>query len=260
MRRHTLIQTSHEHNRLSIQSSRMVSNVASPLVGDEKRRCASNVASPLVSDEKRRCAAHKGRRYRGNRQLDERAARDRRLPATSHWERAWQRNVPRQRLGRLTIALLAPIMIAARCTEPDAAAPPVVTSRPTAPQPTTAPAIPTPVPKPQAAPAESPDAAPLADHTLELPTDGWLRVERLRGDVEGGWVSGHSHVANRIVIETHNVSQFSMDVSQLQLDWSRRVWVRINASSFELIHKRNPIIHLRATSTGAWELVKPHKE
>ena|GEM_PF-7086982 len=167
-------------------------------------------------------------------------------------ERALCCDVSGHWIRHLTIGLLAPIMIAARCTGPDPAAPPVVTSRPAAPQPTTAP---TPPP-----PAERPDVAPSFAPPLELPANGWLRIERLRPDVEGGWVSGHSPKPNRIVIETRNVDQFSMDISRLALDWSRRVWVRINANSFELTHKRNPVIHLRATSTGAWELVKPHEE
>ena len=94
-------------------------------------------------------------------------------------------------------------------------------------------------------------------HAFETPVDSWFRIERLCARVEGGWVCGHSPAVNRIVIETHNVSQFSMDVSRLDLDWSKRVWVRVNSTAFELIHKRNPVIHLRETSAGVWEIVKP---
>lgn len=94
---------------------------------------------------------------------------------------------------------------------------------------------------------------------LETPTDGWIRIEGLHENAEGGWVSSHCPSPNRIVIETHDVLQFSMDLSRLELDWSRRVWVRINHNAFELTHKRNPVIHLRETPAGVWDLVKPNE-
>jgi hypothetical protein len=91
----------------------------------------------------------------------------------------------------------------------------------------------------------------------EIPTDAWLHIEGLKENVEGGWITGHSPATNRIVIYTDNVTQFSMNVSALELDWSRRVWVRLDDHGFELTHKRNPVIHLQKTSTGGWELVDP---
>ena len=60
------------------------------------------------------------------------------------------------------------------------------------------------------------------------------------------------------MIETENVRQFSIDTSRLELNWSGRVWVRINRYSFELAHKRHPVVHLRETQTGAWEVVELH--
>ncbi|MFH0980842.1 MAG: hypothetical protein V2A79_04815 [Planctomycetota bacterium] len=157
---------------------------------------------------------------------------------------------------RVWIALLVPIILAARCSEPEPDAPPVATPLPDAPAaaapPTTAPVPPE--------PENTGTPAPPDQRADELPANRWLHIERLYEHVEGGWVTGHNPTPNRIILETQNVAQFSMDVSRLQLDWGSRVWVRINQQTFELTHKLNPVIHLRETLEGVWEVIEPQKE
>ncbi len=158
----------------------------------------------------------------------------------------------RRQSHMVLIMLLVSMLPSARCTKP----PTTATSKPAAPaaasQPTTAPVTTKPAKKKE---------APMQNSSslVEFPADAWLGIERLYDDVEGGWINGHSPKPNRIVIETHKVARFSMDVSHFKLDWSKRVWVRINNYSFQLTHKRSPVIHMCETSPGAWKLVEPHK-
>ncbi|MCP4589637.1 MAG: hypothetical protein GY842_02725 [bacterium] len=155
---------------------------------------------------------------------------------------------PRLRCGG-ALALLVPVLLAARCSEPGSKPQAVPTSA--APATTTQPVLPTPDPTL----SEVPPAAPMTE--LELPPDGWLRIESLKEGAAGGWVNGWLRGPNRIGLETEDVVRFSMDLSQLELDWSRRVWVRVDTGTFELTHKRNPVIHLQKSPMGAWDVVPP---
>lgn len=89
---------------------------------------------------------------------------------------------------------------------------------------------------------------------------GWLRIESLDANAPGGWASGHRPSPDRLVIEAENVHQFSVDLSQLELDWGNRVWMKINRHTFELGHKRHPVVHFRETKAGAWEVIEVHDD
>jgi hypothetical protein len=178
-----------------------------------------------------------------------------RLESGSHRLRRFRHG----RIGLLS-PLFAAILLAPGCNKPAPARPAVATSAPTTtPAPPAPHAAETPPPIPTTAPAvpaTSEPATVLSDTADQLPAESWLRIEQLRSGAGGGWISGHCPAADRIELETENITQFSLDVSQLQLDWSGRVWMRIDQNAFELLHKRNPVVHLRQISTGAWEVVK----
>lgn len=99
--------------------------------------------------------------------------------------------------------------------------------------------------------------APIDLNALQIPEQSWLTIEALEKGATGGWVNGNYPRPNKIVIETSHVTQFAMNLTELDLDWNRQVWVRIDRYAFELKYKRNPVIHLRAMADGAWELVEP---
>ena len=106
-------------------------------------------------------------------------------------------------------------------------------------------------------PASPPNHVQVRIHTLADPQDGWLRIEAIRSDAPGAWATGRFVFDNKIIIETEDVEQFSIDLSQIRINWNRRVILRINGYSSELTKKRRPLVHLRCSPTGSWEVVKP---
>jgi len=130
---------------------------------------------------------------------------------------------------------------------PAAATRPAVTSQPT----------PASQPAQATTPTTSrPNHVELRIHTLTDPQDGWLRIEAIRSDAPGAWATGRFVFDNKIIIETEDVEQFSIDLSQIRINWNRRVILRINGYSSELTKKRRPVVHLRRSPAGSWEVVK----
>ncbi len=109
------------------------------------------------------------------------------------------------------------------------------------------------------------DAHPGDDHRVEVriatladPQTGWLRIESIRESAIGAWATGSlTREANKLVIDTEHVEQFSIDVSKLRLDWTHRVVLRIDGRSSELTRKRDPVVHLRRSPAGSWDVVEP---
>jgi hypothetical protein len=86
--------------------------------------------------------------------------------------------------------------------------------------------------------------------------DRWLRVERVTDGKAGGWATGGFEAGNRIVVEAVDVDQFVIDLSRIAIDWSRRVVLRINGVNSELTKKRYPVLRLRRSSGGSWDVVE----
>ncbi len=104
--------------------------------------------------------------------------------------------------------------------------------------------------------AETPPAPKLPLPVLPPPQTGWLRIVKLDPDVDGGWATGDvDRRRNKIIIDTHNVAEFTIDLSALGVRWDRRVILRINDRSAELRRKETPIAHFRQSPAGAWEVV-----
>lgn len=94
--------------------------------------------------------------------------------------------------------------------------------------------------------------------TLSDPQDGWLRIEVIHPDAPGAWATGaFIRQKNKILIETENVDEFSIRLPQLHVNWDRRVILRIDGHSSELKWKRRPILHLRRSPAGSWDVVEP---
>ena len=144
------------------------------------------------------------------------------------------------------LALLGALL--AGCPESDTDRQPVTTTKPASP---TEPAAPP-------SPPENGDRVVVRIRSLADPQRGWLRIEDIRDSAAGAWATGlllqHD---NKIVIETENVEQFSINLSKLRLNWNRRVVLRIDGRSSELMRKRRPVVHLRRSPAGSWDVVEP---
>jgi hypothetical protein len=112
-------------------------------------------------------------------------------------------------------------------------------------------------PAPATQPAEVVRSA--ADERGPSPLDshrGWLRIDQLYDDVEGGWVTGDVDKSrNRIIIETNNTRRFSIDLSALPIRWDRLVVLRINDQTMELTRKQRSMVSFQQTPTGGWDVV-----
>ncbi len=91
------------------------------------------------------------------------------------------------------------------------------------------------------------------DDLGEVGADRWLRVESLRDGVEGGWATGRFiGESNKLVIETEGVARFALALDRVEIDWTRRVVLRIDGSNSELTRKHFPTIRLERSPAGNW--------
>ena len=165
---------------------------------------------------------------------------------------------PKPRLTRRSVVAAAVVALSALlagCPEPEPASEPVATSRPAA----VAEPTPPPEPAPESIAKEPPDHNRVEVRVQRVtdPQHGWLRIEAIREGAPGAWATGRFIPDNRIEIETEAVSEFSLDVSDLHINWDRRVVLKIDGRASELIRKKSPVIHLQQDQTGAWNVVKP---
>ena len=140
----------------------------------------------------------------------------------------------------------------AGCPRQEQGPPPVTTSRPAV---TGQPPQPTSTSQPATAEAD-PNRVTNRIRSLADPQGGWLRIEALRDGASGAWATGWFIPRRKIVIDTEDVDQFFIDLSQLDIDWSRRVILRINGHSSELSRKPRRKLHLRRSPAGSWDVVE----
>lgn len=95
------------------------------------------------------------------------------------------------------------------------------------------------------------------DALLAVDSDRWLHVEGLREGAEGGWATGDFvKASNKIVIDTEGVARFAVDLDRIDIDWTRRVVLRIDGSNSELTRKHFPTLRLQRSRPGSWTPVK----
>ncbi|MCP4246676.1 MAG: hypothetical protein GY778_06475 [bacterium] len=147
------------------------------------------------------------------------------------------------------------LVVVSGCPRQERAEPTVTTSRPATAAEPTEPSEPAPTSQP-AATEFDPNRVTNRIRTLADPQDGWLRIEALRDGAPGAWATGWFIPRRKIVIDTEEVDQFSIDLAQLDIDWSRRVVLRINGHSSELSRKPRRTLHLRRSPAGSWDVVE----
>ena len=85
----------------------------------------------------------------------------------------------------------------------------------------------------------------------------WLRVDRADAGVPGAWVSGgFNPVENKIFIDTHDVSRFTVDLERVPVQWSRLVVLRIDGRNTELKRREKSRYHFARDDHGQW-VVEP---
>ena len=86
---------------------------------------------------------------------------------------------------------------------------------------------------------------------------GWLRIELLREDAAVGWATGSIHAgSNSIVIVTEGAKRIELDLSEIQVDWNRRVILRLDGQASQLLHGKTQIKHFEVTPAGRWRVIR----
>lgn len=91
------------------------------------------------------------------------------------------------------------------------------------------------------------------------PDDGtrWLIVEEARDKAEGAWATGaFLPKRNRIVIDTKNVQQFSINIERIDVRWEKLVVIRIDGVNSELRKRDGAIMRLMRDAHGRWVVVE----
>ncbi|MHC5110678.1 MAG: hypothetical protein ACYTHJ_12480 [Planctomycetota bacterium] len=83
----------------------------------------------------------------------------------------------------------------------------------------------------------------------------WVEVVAASGDAAGGWaVGGFVPSRNRINIDTHDVSAFSLNTSLIPIDWEKLVILNLDGRTSELVRRDDPTIQFRRDGSGGWEV------
>ncbi len=132
------------------------------------------------------------------------------------------------------------------------------TVRPEAPEQTPAPQQTTEAPEPDSpAPAIATSAEPEEIVIFESDSE-WLRAEQLRADVDGGWVTGDFlPERNKIEIHTRDLTEFSINVGLLPIEWGRLVVVGIDGRNSELRRRDFDVYHIARDEHGKWVVLEP---
>lgn len=123
-------------------------------------------------------------------------------------------------------------------------------------------------PAPAAPPADS-DAPPKPVQEVALPPrvniaapmedlDRWLTVEAIRGDAPGAWAEGSFNPkSNKIIIDTHDVQRFALEVSRIPIRWEKLVIIRIDGRNSEMVRRDQAIYHFDLDDHGQWVVLGP---
>jgi len=86
----------------------------------------------------------------------------------------------------------------------------------------------------------------------------WLRAEKLRADADGGWVTGDFiPERNKIEIQTRDVTQFSINMGMLPVDWTQLVVLGIDGRNSELRQRDVDVYHIARDEKGQWIVLEP---
>ncbi len=86
----------------------------------------------------------------------------------------------------------------------------------------------------------------------------WLVVQRVREGKRGAWATGDFDAErNKLTIKTHDVQQFALHLSRININWERLVILGINGRNSELKKRDYSPIHVARDDHGQWVVVEP---
>lgn len=110
-------------------------------------------------------------------------------------------------------------------------------------------------------PASSYDPEPpyrvyLEVHQVGERQPGWLKIMELFNESVPATCTGEFPEKNRLLVQTNNVRQLRIYVSQLPIAARKRIILKIDDQGLELAHKQRDYVLLERRTTGEWMLVK----
>jgi hypothetical protein len=86
----------------------------------------------------------------------------------------------------------------------------------------------------------------------------WLAVEEIGPDSDGGWATGSfDSDRNKIDVTTDDVDRFSIDMTQVPVDWNRIVIIGIDGVNTELKKRNYNVYHFARNASGQWIVTNP---
>lgn len=159
-----------------------------------------------------------------------------------------------------SFALVAALALSAACAdsaadgsadEPAGAASPAPTARPE------------PADQPSPAPADAKDDIPLPPPPPPLAIErmppsplqvGWVTLTEHDDAKQHAWIEGEVVNGDEFTINTSNVRRFTLDLTRVRLNWSKRIVLRMDGFNSQLTKKRWPRLNFVRTPAGAWDV------
>lgn len=83
---------------------------------------------------------------------------------------------------------------------------------------------------------------------------GWATLTEHAEAKARAWVEGEVIDGDQFVINTQNVRRFTLDLTRVRLNWSKRIVLRMDGFNSELTRKRWPKLSFVRTPSGAWDV------
>lgn len=107
-----------------------------------------------------------------------------------------------------------------------------------------------------AAPEET--TAPLVLPSSQEEPDRWLVVEKATEGSPGAWATGSFDAKrNKLIIQTQDVRQFTIDTGRIPIDWHRLVVLGIDGVNTELRKRDYDVYRFARDEHGRWLVVEP---
>ncbi len=123
------------------------------------------------------------------------------------------------------------------------------------------PAAETPAATPRTTPVELPaQTQPAAAKTIapaSMPAAGWLHIESLANQDRPARIPGQFPEANKMDVDTDNVSALTLDLSMLPIRPRHRIILRIDKQGIDISPRHRGRIRLERSPTGQWTVTTP---
>lgn len=104
-------------------------------------------------------------------------------------------------------------------------------------------------------PAEPPVEIVVQPTQIDPDPPSIIAINAIESGVEGGWAEAYIGEENRIVVLHENVESFTLRLEPVQINWDKRVVLKINDDVMQLTRKPSPIITFVRSPGGIWEVI-----